>query len=176
MNWNKFEYFLNAVHYCMWLNQKRFQRFVHKIVFAFLSLISKYIFTSEYREKLHKRQHIGLAEWNIYTTRHWFGFLCAGYSACISFILLGLGNRLFGHLSLIVVLFLIFGPIGFCYLCVNKAIYDKNHYMRYFRKFEREDEKWLRKWSGITTLFYLGSILSFIGGIIAMTVIDPIKR
>lgn len=186
MNRKKFEYFLNAVHYCMWRNQKRFKYYVCKIVFAFISLITKGLFTSEYRSKLHSRQRAVLNDcktdsnktinrWNVYMTHHWFGFVCAGYPACFSFILLGLGNRIFGHLSTILVIFLIFAPIGLCYLWVDKIIYDKNHYMRYFRKFECKDEKWLRKWSGITALFCLGSVFSFIAGIVAMTVIDPIK-
>jgi len=31
MNRNKFEYFLNAVHYCMWLREKKFAHFMEKL-------------------------------------------------------------------------------------------------------------------------------------------------
>lgn len=70
-------------------------------------------------------------------------------------------------------LFLIFSPIGVCYIPIYKALYSKDRYLKYFRKFEKEDVQWHRKWSRITTLFCVGAALMFIGGIVAMILIGP---
>lgn len=183
---NKLEYFLNAVHYCMWLNQNSFQEFVHKIVFALTSTIANNILPPQNRAKFNKQLSTGLEEWNNYrnnpqdgwniaSTNHWFGFLYSFYPCGFAFILLGLGNRIWGNLPKGFVLLIIFGLLGVCYIPAYKTVYTKDRYLKYFRKFAKEDKHWHKKWSRITTLFCIIAILSFLGGIIAMAFIDPIK-
>ena len=41
----KFELFLNTVHYCLWLGDRKFGDFMGKVVNVLLSLIPKYLFT-----------------------------------------------------------------------------------------------------------------------------------
>ena len=55
MNNNKFEYFLNAVHYCIWLNDMKFGDFMGRIVNTLFSPIPKYLFTKEYKKKYYER-------------------------------------------------------------------------------------------------------------------------
>ena len=95
---DKFEYFLNAIHYCIWLNDRAFGDFMGKIVDVILSPIPKYLFTKAYRKKCEERlvkeqknidkffydreigYHIGWAN-------HWFGYFYSGYPCLLSFIL-----------------------------------------------------------------------------------------
>ena len=44
----KFELFLNTVHYCLWLGDRKFGDFMGKVVNVLLSPIPKYLFTKEY--------------------------------------------------------------------------------------------------------------------------------
>lgn len=85
MNRSRFAYFLNAVHYCIWLNDIKFGDFIGRIVDAVLSPIPKLFFTKKYRKKYESRlpqaqkimnkfyydkevgYHIGWAN-------HWFGY------------------------------------------------------------------------------------------------------
>lgn len=51
----KFELFLNTVHYCLWLGDRKFGDFMGKVVNVLLSLIPKYLFTKEYKKKYDER-------------------------------------------------------------------------------------------------------------------------
>lgn len=55
MDYNKFGYFLNAVHYCLWLNDMKFGDCMGKVVGKQLSLVFKYLFTKEDKEKYNER-------------------------------------------------------------------------------------------------------------------------
>ena len=55
----------------------------------------------------------------------------------------------------------------------QKAVFTKDRYIGFFDRFEKEDEHWHKKWSRITTLFCVGAVLMFVGGIGAMILIDP---
>ena len=57
----------------------------------------------------------------------------------------------------------------------QKAVFTKDWYIGFFDRFEKEDEHWHKKWSRITTLFCVGAALMFVGGIVAMIVIDQYK-
>ena len=48
----KFELFLNTVHYCLWLGDRKFGIFMGKVVNVLLSPIPKYLFTKEYKNLL----------------------------------------------------------------------------------------------------------------------------
>ena len=52
---HSFEYFLNAIHYCLWLGDMKFGDFVGAIVNKLLSPIPKYLFTKEYKKKYEER-------------------------------------------------------------------------------------------------------------------------
>lgn len=181
----RFEYFLNAVHYCMWLREKKVYRFGRKACDRLFSPL-QYLFTEKFRKRYHERRQKTDPQWdNSYLNskdgfcvdwaHHWLGYFYACYPIFFSFMLLGLGVRLYGNVSSIVLLVLIFGPIGICYIPFYKALYSKDRYLKYFKKFEKEDEQWHRKWSRITTLFCVGAALMFVGGIVAMIVIDQYK-
>lgn len=43
---------------------------------------------------------------------------------------------------------------------VNKKVFKKNRYLDYFKRFERKDEQWHRKWKLITLVFSVCALLS----------------
>lgn len=107
---HSFEYFLNAIHYCLWLGDRKFGDFVGAIVNKLLSPIPKYLFTKEYKKKYEERlvrerknidrffydkksgYHIGWAN-------HWFGYFYSGYPLFVSFVSGGFLLREYGYLS-----------------------------------------------------------------------------
>jgi len=177
----KFEYFLNAVHYCMWLREKKVYKSMRILGDKLFSPL-KYIFTENFKKRYHESRRELQPQWdNLYCdniggfcvswAHHWLGLFCACYPISLSFALLGVGTRWFGSLPSFVVPILIFVPMGLCYIPVYKALYGKDRYLKYFKKFEKEDKCWHRKWSQITTLFTVVSVLFFFGGIVAMILI-----
>ena len=176
---HSFEYFLNAIHYCLWLGDMKFGDFVGAIVNKLLSPIPKYLFTKEYKKKYEERlvrerknidsffydkksgYHIGWAN-------HWFGFFYLGYPCFLSFVLVGLADKKFGDLSTFV-FFLLFGiPIGLSYIPAYRAVFTKDRYLTYFRDFATKGTLWHRKWKWITIAFCVGSIVMTLMGIIGM--------
>ena len=179
---NRFEYFLNAVHYCLWLADKKSGDFIGKIVNTLLSPIPKYLFTKEYKkkcdERLQKQQKeidkffydkksglsIGLADNN-------FVSVYSFYPCFLSWVLIGIADRWFGNLHNVYVLLLIALPIGLCYIPAYRAVFTKDKYLKYFKQFEKEDDRWHRKWKWITLLFCLGAVFAMVTGFLCMAFI-----
>ena len=175
----KFEYFLNAIHYCLWLFDIKFGDFIGRVVDILLSPVPKYLFTKEYRKKYDERlskvqttkekffydkkngYHIG---W----VNHWFGYIYSGYPAFLSFILMGFYFRSCEEMNYLIVLITASIPIGICYVPAYRAVFSKDRYLKYFKQFEKEDAQWHKKWKRITILFCIGSVIVTFMGIIAM--------
>lgn len=169
---HSFEYFLNAIHYCLWLGDMKFGDFVGAIVNKLLSPIPKYLFTKEYKKKYEERlvrerknidrffydkksgYHIGWAN-------HWFGYFYAGYPLFVSFVSGGFLLREYGYLSTSLKLIILIVPVGLCYIPAYKAVFAKDRYLKYFKQFEKQDENWHKRWKKITLLFCIGSVLMF---------------
>ena len=175
----KFELFLNTVHYCLWLGDRKFGDFMGKVVNVLLSPIPKYLFTKEYKKKYDERlpkeqkNHDKFfydkeTGYHIYWAHHWFGYFYSGYSIFLSFVLLGILDGMFGGVNLIVAMTIIALPIGLCYIPAYRAVFSKDRYLKYFKQFEKEDEQWHKKWNRITWVFCIGSVVFTIGGIFAM--------
>ena len=178
MNSNKYEYFLNVMHYCLWLNDMKFGDFIGKIVNILFSPIPKCLFTKEYKKKYYERiakqqsemekffhnkkngYHIGLAH-------HWYGYFYSGYPLFISFLLGGVIIRETGYLSNIMKLVIIAVPVGLCYIPAYRAVFTNKRYLMYFKQFEKEGKMWHKKWNFITLIFCIGSIICTILGICA---------
>src|SRR5574344_2403732 len=176
MNSNKFEYFLNAIHYCLWLSEKKFGNFIGWIAITLFSPIPKYLFTEEYKKKYYERlakeqnkrnkifndkeygYHIGRAN-------HWYSYFYSGYPIFFSFLLAGFALRELGNLSTVLKIFIIAIPIGLGYLPAYMAVFTNDRYLKYFKQFEKEDELWHRKWKRITFAFCIGSIVVDILGL-----------
>lgn len=175
----KFEYFLNAIHYYLWLFDIKFGDFIGRVVDILLSPVPKYLFTKEYRKKYDERlskvqttkekffydkkngYHIGWAN-------HWFGYIYSGYPAFLSFILMGFYFRSCEEMNYLIVLITASIPIGICYVPAYRAVFSKDRYLKYFKQFEKEDAQWHKKWKRITILFCIGSVIVTFMGIIAM--------
>lgn len=180
MIWNKFEYFLNAILYSLWLSEIRSDIFIEKGVNRMLSLISKYLFTTRYRQKLNEHQtqrkfdyrnfrydrEYGL---NISSAKHWFGFFYSCYPMILSFIIFALITKYWGTLSYSLILFAI--PIIIAYIPAYRAVFWKDRYICYFKLFEQEQIGWHKKWKMIKCLFIIGAVLSIIIGIAAMWIV-----
>lgn len=182
MKINSFEYFLNAVHYNLWLIDIKFGNFMGKIVDKLLSPIPKYLFTKKYKKNCYERQskeqknidkffYDKETGYHICSANHWFGYFYSAYSLLISFILGGFAYRELGGLNTVVKLAILIIPIGLCYMPAYKAVYTDDRYLKYYKQFEKEDEQWHKKWKRITMAFCLGSAIATILGIFIMFII-----
>ena len=148
MRMKKFEYFLNAVHYCMWIREKK--------VYAFLKISGdrlfsplKYLFTKNFRKRYHESRQKLEPQWDdswlnrkdgfcVGWAHHWMGYFSACYPGFISFVLLGLGTRWFGRLPSLVVIALIAIPLGSFYIPFYKALYTKDRYLKNISRSSRK--------------------------------------
>ena len=179
MKHNSFEYFLNAVHYFLWIFDIRFSNYCDKIFGKLVSPIGKFLFTEEQKRKYYERKaehqkeldtllfdkeygiHIGWAN-------HWFGYFYSCYPSLLSFVLLGIVDKISGGLSMILATLLFLIPTGLCYIPAYKSVFAQDRYLKYFKQFEKEDERWHRKWKWRTIVFCIGGVISFLMGIFAM--------
>ena len=178
MKTHGFEYFLNAVHYCMWLIDKWQGDCIGKFVNMILSPIPKIFFSKEHQRRCVERLAESQNDFNSFFydkkngyhigwAHHWFGFFYSGYFGFLSFILLGIYFRFCGELNQIYFWLLIAVPIGLGYIPAYMAIYPNDKYLRYFKLFEKKDEHWHRKWKRITIVFCIGSVAAVLFGILA---------
>lgn len=65
-------------------------------------------------------------------------------------------------------------PIGICYIPAYKAVFTDDKYLKYFKKYEKEDKIWHKKWKIITIIFCIGGIIIEVAGIFCMTIIANI--
>lgn len=174
----KFEFFLNAVHYCIYLGEiwsmKKIDNCVLRIMYYFSVLFS---FENLYNKKVDERSKCedlknymyGKKEGvSIASAHHWFGYFYSGYSIFLSFVLLGILDGMFGEVNEIAAIAIFALPIGLCYIPAYKAVFSNDRYLKYFKQFEKKDAKWHKKWKQITWLFCIGSVVFTIGGIFAM--------
>lgn len=180
---NNMEYLFNAVHYCMWHYEKESGRSLERIINALFAPIQKYLFTKSFKEKYNKhlsKEQNDLNEYfygcknglSIGNASHDFGYFYSGYSIFLSFILIGIADRLWGNLHSLTVLLLFALPVGLCYIPAYSAVFSNDCYLKYFKQFEKKDERWHKKWKRITILFIIGSIVSTFMGIVAMWAIE----
>lgn len=174
----KFEYFLNAIHYCLYLEEKWSTRIIEKCVLRlFHGLSILFNFESFYQRKMEERlKNRDLQEFmygktwgeSIGFANHWFGYIYSGYPAFLSFILMGFYFRSCEEMNYLIVLITASIPIGICYVPAYRAVFSKDRYLKYFKQFEKEDAQWHKKWKRITILFCIGSVIVTFMGIVAM--------
>ena len=97
-----------------------------------------------------------------------FGFLYSGYPGLFSFILGGLGFRFFEDKYPLLNIFLLGIPIGIGYIPAYRAVFTKDKYLKYYKKFEKKDASWHKKWKWITIAFCIGSWIMLAIGVAAM--------
>ena len=173
MESNKFAYFLNAVHYFIYLEEIWSNKKIEKIILSFFSIL----FSEKYMQKINDRQKNKELKdfrygnkWglSIGVAHYWFGYFYSGYFMFLSFVLLGIPDGIFGGVNLIVATAIIALPIALGYIPAYRAVFSKDRYLNYFKQFEKEDEQWHKKWKMITWVFCIGSVVFTIGGIFAM--------
>ena len=176
---DKFEYFLNVIHYCIYLEEVWSNKKIDKVIDCLFSLIFKLPVLGKYIQKLDKRHTKEVKEFkfgnkwglSIGLANHLFGYFYSGYPILISFILGGLILRNFGYISNIVKLIILAVPIGLCYIPAYKAVFTNDRYLKYHKQFEKEGERWHKKWKRITLAFCIGSIFTTLLGICAIWII-----
>ncbi len=179
---HKFEYFLNAVHYCMWLFERKFGFFIGKIVDFFLDPIPKFLFTKNMKKRYYdnmRKSQPQLDElfygkksgFSIGLAHHNFGAFYSIYPCIFSFVIEGLFIKYNVEMNAFVFLVIFAIPVGICYIPAYKAVFSNDKYLQYFKLFEKEDEHWHKKWKRRTIAFILGAIASLFLGVIIIAVI-----
>ena len=178
MRKSKFEYYMNALHYCLYKGEVWSNFKVERQVYGLIGFLSTILGLRKYWvkrvEKLHNdkelQEYLYGKEWgqSISLAHHWFGFFYSGYSSFLSFVLFGAVYGILGDVNQIILIVIVAVPIGLCYIPAYRAVFSKDPYLKYFKQFEKEDEQWHKKWKWITIAFCIGSIAFVIGGIFAM--------
>lgn len=182
---DKFEYFLNAVHYCIYLEEITTNKIIEKAVNLFFSIMGAFLFPKQMRIKFQEqryRNHVKRTEYiygneyglSIGMAHHLFGAFYSCLPASISWICLGVANRLFESLTDWLVLIIFATPIAIGYIPMYMAVFYNNRYIVYFKKYEKENKRWHKKWKRITFLFCVGAIAMMVSGFFCMAVITSL--
>ena len=174
----KFEYFLNAIHYSLFVMDKKLQITVNECIQDFLYSIFEFFGHEETYNTRIKNTYNDKKVTNFlygkktglstYWAHHWFGYFYCGYPALLSFILTALVIHYFGKSDKLILLFTMGIPTGMGYIPAYMAVFHKDRYLNFFKKYEKKDEHWHRKWKWITVAFCIGAIITefIIGGLI----------
>ena len=165
---NKFIYFLNAVHYGMWLNNinqgTTFSIIGYKLLTPFI-----YLFPKRLQTKFFEQQHRNNIEFiefindhnnclSIGLTDYKLGFFYSAYSFAVAFIIIATIRKMNGgindSLAFSIFALLIGGPFIPLYL----AVFHNDRYLAYHKKFEKKDSHWKKKWRWIARGFCLLSV------------------
>ena len=112
---------------------------------------------------------------SIGVAHHWFGFFYSGYPCFFSWLLLGIASRMYGdEMKGMVVMLIIAFPIALGYIPAYRAVFSKDHYLKYFKQFEKEDEQWHKKWKMITWAFCIGALITMAIGFFCMAIITSV--
>lgn len=174
--YNKFEYFLNAVHYCMWLISKKNGENINNIINIVTRKLLMNKYGIKYYERIQNNQevlnkflydkedgfHVGMAN-------HDLGYFYSCYSISIGFVLCGFIYKDFNSCKYYDILgtICLAIPVGLGYIPAYKAVYKSNRYVKYLKKFEKKDEIWHKKWKRITIAFCVGAVVIAILGVCA---------
>lgn len=183
----KYTYSMNAIMYCLWLYEIKSTQAINKFSDRLFSFFAKYIVTEKYRKRYYsnrKETEILLDRFlnnnkrglNISLAGNTLGFIYSDYPCFISFITLGLLLRLYGDVTPGILILLFALPIGLAYIPAYNAVFRKDKYLVYFKKFEKEDEKWHKKWKLRTIVFCVGGIVALILGIVGAFTIALYNR
>ena len=165
---NKFEYFLNAILYCLYLNEVWSNRKIDKIVNTIIPRAMKAKFNRQQRKEAEDLKYGSEAGLSIGVANHLYGLFYSGYPSFLSFVLLGIADGGAKKLNMALVAILVAIPIGLFYIPAYKAVFSNDRYLNYFKQFKKEDEQWHRKWKRRTIAFCVGSVVFFLSGIFAM--------
>ena len=180
---NKFEYFLNAVHYSMWCLGSKAKMSFEKRIAMTLYYIMPYLLPSEKRAKYLNRQKkfehdfdnaFGNPRNGFYVlrTHHLFVFFCATYPGVISSVMAGYIIKMgLDGLNRLLLILAIAIPVIIGTIPTHKAVFNNDRYLEYYKIFEKEDARWHRKWRWIMIAFCACSVMSIVASIfIAITI------
>lgn len=166
----KFFYFLSAIYYCLWRFDIKLDKAIEKsleIIWYPIWLITPEGIKENYRENKALRQ---MNRYNIKNVPNGFEdrylmVACMLY-VCLFTSFIPFGFILKFHVEYNSFIGLILGLIPVVITCIPlyKVVFRKEVCIKYFKKFEKKDKRWRRKWEKITFAFCLGSIFSAILG------------
>lgn len=108
--------------------------------------------------------HISMTNWI-------FMSAASSYNGIFSFVLMGIRIRLCSQSSRLLDFCLLGLPLLIGYHYVNKMVYSKNQYLKFYDVFEKKDEQWKTKWLIIAICYVLCGWLSIFGGVFIMDII-----
>lgn len=182
MRENGFAYFLNAVHYCIWLHEVWLGNFVHKIVYGSVRNFGKYLCSRNWKERLDA--YLAKREQQMYNfnmdkktgvyvgfASNEFVYLYSCYPSFLSFIMFGFILKTYGDVTPFAMIVTLAVPIGLGYIPAYRAVFSNDRYLVYFKEFEKEGKEWHRKWTRITKMFCIGGIIISLLSIAAVWII-----
>lgn len=184
--YKKIEYFLNVVHYFIYLEERWTNKKIERIIFRFIYYIIKYTVPSKYKKRIYRHvlknknkshdfiygDNSGLS---IGMTNYIFGYISSSYSGFFSLLLLGVGQRYLGHLTPIQAIILIAIPLAVGYIPLHKFVFRNDRYLIFYKEFEKNNLSWHKKWKRIIIAYSIGAILTDIIGFLIMVIIASTK-
>lgn len=175
---NDFEYFLNAILYCIWIREIKISQVMETCVNKVANFILTYFFSKKIKQKCYKNKMQGkkdadrlISFMDIEAAKTWLVNSYLSYTIVVSASVSALFINRFQHLNKGFIIIIALIPVIICYPILDRAVIKNDNYLNYFKQFKKEDEQWLKKWKRRTLMFQLGSVVATIVGILSMFII-----
>ena len=178
----KIQYFFNAIHYYIYLEERFFNKTIKKFINRIGSFLFESLLPSKYSECIINRCRSNFTQTKKYiyddyngfcvsTAHHVFGAFSAGYLSFFSFILIGYCDKYLSTINQMIAIIIIALPIAIGYIPIYRMVFQNDIYIDYFKQFKKEDNNWKRKWKKISIVYCLGSVFMEILGFCTMVII-----
>lgn len=171
----KIEYLLNAVCYFLFRFRIRAGKCFDSVFFGFFTClgfwlpkkfrVKYYARNAEAKESLYlslcAKKH-GIA---VHFAEHTLIALLIFYFSLPTGLILGILTNIYFFPPLIFLSVIALTLSVHFWFPYKKMVFKDYRYLKYFKKFEKEDKQWHRKWALITVAFCIGSLLSAAFGI-----------
>lgn len=169
---NKFEYFLNAVSYCVWQLDIKSYHFIGKLIYLILYPIL--ILLPKHRQAIVKKNMIETAECMedindgicLNRAMHNFMIFLSIYPADIIIFIIVLLDYLGIEVSEApgVIACVILGLVVIYH--ADRVLFTNKNRIKYYKIFQKKDSRWQKKWICITIVYCAGGFILLAGCIV----------
>ena len=174
----RFEYFLNAVYYFIWTVSWKHAHFIEKSISKILTPVFSFIVEKGFPEDYggwcmkNLRSHNSFVNDCLAYRKHSLS-IPSGYRF-YSLVIMGYSAPIYTPIAICILpwctnklgLILFLATVFIAYFALNavcdRMVFKGDRFIKYFKKFDKEDTRWRRKWKWITALTITGSFIILI--------------
>lgn len=174
----KIVYFLNVIFYFIYLEEVKTNKIIESTANVFATLVIRFLrFRGIYKHKVHSnrkiKEYVYGANSSLSTcVANWlFAGFYSCYSTFISWICIGIANCKYDIDKNSICLLFFIVPCIICYIPAYCAVFAKDKYLKYFKKFMKNSDQWHHRWKWVAVAYCIGAVVTMVTGFLCMALI-----